>query len=666
MKKIRHKRFWVLYGTIGLTAAMILSRLYVMQVQGGEEARRITDSRLTLSARIPAPRGEITDRYGRTLVTSRTGYRVDVDKTDITKQELCDEIIMAFSLLSGEEQASFKDAVPISFEAPYIFEETDSTKAFQKEQELSKNCSAEEAIHILCKKYGVKETYALREKRLLCGVFYTMEQEGFSAAYPYVLAENVGNDTVMRMKEQAFRIPSISVRPYPVRTYLYPQTAVHLLGRVGKISREEYERKRSEGYGKNDYIGKQGAEKAFESALRGADGVKAIFKHADFISPREAVPGDTVILTVDLLLQQATEQALENAVSRTYRAKRNGAAAVVMDVHSGEILASASYPDYDVTTFGKNYQKLAESAAKPMFHRSLAGLYAPGSTFKPISAIAAIDSGVVKPEETVKTMGEYTYLDRTFRCNIFRTKGETHGTVNLAEALGVSCNYYFFDLATKTKIGDIEEVAKAYGLGSRTGSELSYEEAEGNIATPQARKKRGGIWYPGDVLQAAIGQSDHLFTPIQLANYAAAIAHGGTLYRTTILKATKSSETGKVTLNPGEKILRKIETSEQALSAVQEGMRLVTAPGGTAEQAFLDFPVQVAGKTGSAQVPGGTNGLFIGYAPAEKPQIALCVVIENGGAGSLAAEAARDIFSAYFEKAVPAVSHQSLPNTVNP
>lgn len=666
MKKMKQKRFWVLHGIAVLLATVFILRLYVMQVLDGEKAKAITESRLTLSVQIPAPRGDIIDRYGKTLVTSRPGYRVEIDKTNQSKQMLCGEILTAFSLLSEEEQTSYKDAVPISFEAPYIFRDHDNGKTFQKEQEIRKGSSAEETIDLLCRAYGVEGDYTSWEKRILCGVLYTMEQEGFSATVPYIFAEHVGDDTVMRMKEQGHRMPSVSVRSYPVRTYLYPKTAVHLLGRVGKISAEEYEKKRSEGYGKNDDIGKQGIEKAFESHLRGKNGVKEILKNTSFVTPKEARPGDTVMLTVDLELQQATEIALEEAVSRTYRAEENGAAAVVIDVNSGEILASASYPDYDISAFSKEYDELSRDVAKPMFHRSFAGLYAPGSTFKPISAIAAIDSGAVHPKERMKTLGEYAYLDRVFRCNIFRTKGETHGMLNLAEALGVSCNYYFYDLAEKTGMEAIEKTATAYGFGSRTGSELSSEEAQGCVASPELRKKRGGTWYPGDVLQAAIGQSDHQVTPIQLANYTAAIANGGTLYQTTLLKGIKSSETGKVIPATDRKILKETKSSVLALSAVREGMQLVTASGGTAEQAFLDFPVSVAGKTGSAQVPGGTNGLFIGYAPADKPQIALCVVIENGGAGSLAAEAARDIFSAYFEKAVVASGHVDIPGRIKP
>lgn len=664
MKKIKNKRFVALYAIAVFSGICILGRLYTLQVLGGQEARDIVDSRLSLSVPVTAPRGNITDRYGRILARSRKGYFIVIEKTDTSSKNRNRAILNAFSLLSAEEKAVYTDRVPISFETPFTYKE--DIKTFQKEQEIPENKTAEEAVLWLSEKYHIDKALSMEEKRLLCGVYAGMEKEGVSALLPYTLAEDVGPETVTRMKEHTSYLPGISVQERPVREYLYPETAVHILGRVGKISEEEYETYREKGYKRTAVIGKQGVEKAFEDVLRGTDGIKTVSKKVNFITPKEAVKGNTVMLTLDLELQQATEKALKEAVSRTNRSYKNGAAAVVTDVDTGEILASASYPAYDVTTFNKNYSALSENPAKPMFHRSLAGLYAPGSTFKPISAIAAIDSGSIDPYEAMETKGEYQYLDRTFQCNIYRTKGETHGTITLKKALGVSCNYYFYELGRRTGIENVAKTAAAFGLGSKTGSELSAEEANGKIATPENRQASGATWYPGDVLQAAIGQSDHLCTPIQLANYAAALANGGTLYQTRILKAVTPAAGGVPISSFSPVETRRVNVSQKALSAVKEGMEEVAAPGGTAETIFAGFPVSVAGKTGSAQVPGGTNGLFIGYAPAENPQIALSVVIENGGAGTLAANAAKEIFAAYFEKPVSTGKQTPAPYTLMP
>lgn len=638
MKKETHKRFLVLYSFVTVFLILIVARLYRMQIVGGAEAREIVDSRLSLSVPVEAPRGNIIDRYGRLLVKSKRGYFVTLEKTTDTKEERNKGILRAFSLLSQEEQESC----------------------------LVLDMKPSEEIEDLCQAYGISDAFSFAEKQVLCSVYANMEKEGFSATVPYTLAEDVSMETVIKIKEQQAHLPSVTIQERPVREYLYPETAVHILGRVGKISQEELELHKDAGYKRTDYIGKQGAEKAFESILKGTDGIRAISKYTDFTEPKEAVAGDTVMLTLDLELQQAAEDALQDAVARTYRKEQNGAAAVVLDVHSGEVLASASYPTYDITTFHQQYTALNKNPAKPMFHRSIAGLYAPGSTFKLISAIAAIDSGKMEPEETIKTQGVYAYLDRTFQCNIFRSKGETHGTITLPEAIGVSCNYYFYELGRRTGIDAIAKTAEAFGLGEKTGIELLDEEGTGKIATPALREKIGGKWYPGDVLQAAIGQSDHLFTPISLANYAAALANGGTLYKTTLLKAVKSEQDGKTLSANKPEIKRQVSISKKALSAVRQGMELVTTEGGTAGAIFSDFPVPVAGKTGSAQVSRGTNGLFIGYAPAENPSIALCVVVENGGAGTLAAEVAKNIFAAYFEKPTPEKGKEVKPYTLLP
>ncbi|MBO5930081.1 MAG: penicillin-binding protein A, partial [Clostridia bacterium] len=364
-----------------------------------------------------------------------------------------------------------------------------------------------------------------------------------------------------------------------------------------------------------------------------------------------AIPGNTVMLTLDLDLQIATEAALAKGVleATSQNAAQRGGAAVVIGVHSGEILAAASFPTYDLTQFHNQYSQLAKDAGKPMFHRAFSGEYEPGSTFKPITAIAAIDSGKLGANETIKTRGVYHYLDRTFQCNLYRTKKQTHGTINVSEALGSSCNYFFYEAGRRVGIEPIAETAGRFGLGSKTGVELSFEETAGKLATPSARESAGKAWYPGDVLQAAIGQSDNLFSPLQLANYAATLANGGTNYRTTLLKAVKSAADETILQASTPEVRQLAGASDKALAAVKKGMLQATTGGGTAYSVFSDFPIAVAGKTGSAQVKDGTNGLFICYAPAENPQIAVSVVLEKGDSGTKAAAVAKEILQAYFK-----------------
>lgn len=654
----RSRRFFVLYGVATTFFVIIVLTLFSMQIENGACYRSESDAKLMLSKSVTAPRGEIVDRYGRPLVTNRTGYFVEFLKKDTERTEQNQSFLNLIHVL-GDRRDVCRDLLPISDFPPFSFEDQESKEKEKIAQIKEKNgldtkTTAQDVLDALCKRYNIDASYTKEEQRLLCGLWYSAELEGLSLSTPFVLIEDADPTTVVCIKENASLFPEIAIAERFVREYCYPETAVHLLGRVGKISSEEYDARKNDGYKQNDYVGKQGAEKAFESYLRGEDGIRGITKdiagkHVQFADSKDPISGNTVMLTVDIELQLASEEALASAQAEN--GGKDGGAAVVIDVNSGEILASASYPTYDITQFQKNYTRLANDKSKPMFNRAFAGLYEPGSTFKPITAIAAIDGGALEAKETIRTKGEYRYLDRTFRCHLFRTKKETHGTIDVSRALGVSCNYFFYEVGRRTGIEAISRTAELYGLGSLTGAELLGEEAKGKMATPENRKMSGGTWYPGDVLQAAIGQSDSLFTPLQLANYAATLANGGTNYKTTLLKAVKSPRDLTIIKESTPEIRQKTGTSVQALGAVKAGMLQVTNKGGTAYSVFSDFPVSVAGKTGSAQVKNGTNGLFICYAPAENPQIAVSVVLENGDSGTKAAQVARKILKQYFEKA---------------
>lgn len=461
-----------------------------------------------------------------------------------------------------------------------------------------------------------------------------MASADFSYYNPYVLSEDASPEIITKIKESPESFPCAELKLRPVREYFYPDVAVHLLGRCGIVSLDEY--KANPSYRRDDYIGKQGAEKAFEKYLRGTDGKSAVTKNGrTFENDIAAVQGKTIALTIDLPLQQSTEAALERTIKNTYGA--SSGAMVIIDVNSAEVLSMASYPAYNITTFSKDYKKLVSDKNNPLFNRAIAGLYEPGSTFKPITAIAALESGVISADTTIKTLGKYDYYDRSFRCNIYRETKKTHGRINLAQALGVSCNYFFYELGDKTGIDAIADTAKSFGLGSSCGIELSFEEATGNIAHPDNRNTH---WYAGDTLQASIGQSDNRFTPLSLANYAAALANGGKVYSCHILKNIDGKEQENVLLN-------KANLSPDTLKTIRRGMVAVTTSG-TAKEVFRNFPVSVAGKTGSAQTGGKTNGLFIGYAPAENPQIAFCGVIEGAPSGNVAATAVKSAISHYF------------------
>lgn len=461
-----------------------------------------------------------------------------------------------------------------------------------------------------------------------------MKKENFSYYNPYVVTEDADTGLITKIKERPDLFPGVEIKEVLVRKYFFPELCAHLIGRCGRVAESDLKL----GYSLTDFIGKQGAEKVFEEYLRGKDGKSAVYKttsrgNTTFAEDVPATSGKNVYLTIDINLQKSAENALKEVISKTNSA--TSGAVVITDVASGEVLALASYPTYNIENFTKEYNSLIKDKNKPLFNRATTGLYEPGSTFKPVTAIASMESGDLLPKEIIHTKGVYEYYGHKFRCNIYRETNKTHGSINVIQALGVSCNYFFYELGARTGIDKIAQTAKLFGLGDSTGIEIA--EATGKIAHPENRSSH---WYAGDTLQASIGQSDNRFTPLALANYVGALANGGTLYNAHILK---SIDEEKVTPT----IKNKIAINEEFLDVVRQGMLYVTQKG-TAKAVFSDFAVSVAGKTGTSQVSGKTNGLFVGYAPSNAPEIAFCAVIEGAPSGNLAAEVIKNTIPTHF------------------
>ena len=442
------------------------------------------------------------------------------------------------------------------------------------------------------------------------------------------------------------------------------------MGRVGKIYAEEYEELKNEGYSYNDLIGKQGVELIAEKYLHGTDGTKnmeqningTVMKLAEDVP---AVPGNYVVLTVDSDLQRVAEESLAaniekirangGSLSARKGADANAGAAVVLDVKNGDILAMASYPTYDLSNFNKDYAMLSQDKNRPMWNRALGGTYTPGSTFKPLTAIAALESGTISTTEQINCQGVYTYFDSYQpRCWIWTEQHRTHGPLNVSGAIENSCNYFFYEVGRRMGIDKIDEYAAKFGLGELTGVEFK-EEVKGNVSSPSVKEKIGRTkedqtWYAGDTIQTAIGQSYNSFTPIQLANYIATVANGGTRYKTNIIKNIRSSLDGSVVAETQPTVVEKIELKPTTLEAVKNGMKKVVEDG-SAKSIFEGYPIEIGGKTGTAQVGSKVtnNALFVAFAPFDNPEIAVAVVIEHGLRGANAGYVAKDIFDEYFK-----------------
>ncbi len=679
------KRCHIFYALVVVLVIVAIGRLFYLQVIEGENYRAISDSRLARNIPIKAPRGEILDRYGRPLVTNRVGHTVSIAKVNGNKEAL-NHVILSIANLFTQRGIGYEDTLPISKSAPFVFafsgntveEKNASAQAFFTAKDYQDSITASEVIEKYKQKYDISDGYSPEEVRVIVGIRYEMEKRNFSSNNPYIFAKDVDIETITKIKEQRDTYYCVNVYSEPIREYTNGTLAAHILGRVGIINQEEYAVLKSEGYGMNDYLGKQGVEKAFESYLRGKDGASSVERkikegEAEVVYSVEPVPGDSVMLTIDRDLQRVAEESLAGNIQRiattsTYGNGHdaNAGAVVALDLNSGEILALASYPTYNPVSFNKDFNSLNSNPARPMVNRALTGTYEPGSTFKLCTALAALETGNVTPGEVIETKGIYKYLDHDFMCHIYRSSGGNHGAVNVSQALQHSCNYFFYEMASRMGIEPIENYARQFGFGALTGQELSFEEEKGQIAGPALREKNGREWYPGDVLQAAIGQSDNLFTPIQIANFMATLANGGTNYETRLLKAVKSNSTDRILLENTPKIRNQISISPENLNAVLAGMQLATSEG-TASAAFADFPFRTGGKTGSAQVPNGSsNGIYVGYAPYDNPQIAVAVVVEHGGSGGNAAYIARDVFWEYFFGAGSGIRQSEQYNVLLP
>lgn len=677
-------RFFILKILIAIMFALVAWKLFDLQIMKGEQYAQIANDRLVTNIVEKAPRGEILDRYGTKLVSNKVGYSVVMQKTDMTDDEL-NEVIKKLVDIFYSTGCEYYDSLPISF-APYSYSfkddnedgniEDERTAWFSDENNIddgiNESLSADNVIQIYKEKYKVGNQYSEDEQRRIIGIRYAAEASGLSQTTMFTVADDIPVEAVTQIKERQDEFKGITVINDYIRQYEMPGLATHILGRIGRINAEEYDSNKDLGYGYNDMIGKQGIEKWGEQYLRGTDGTTGTTKEVNgkeitVLDDTEPIPGNYIVLTIDSDLQRVTEQSLANTIQNIRNSsgtkEKNGAdcnagAAVVIDIKTGDVLSMASCPTYDMSRFDEDYNELLQNTANPMWNRAVSGLYSPGSTFKPLTAIAALESGNLGINEIIEDEGVYKfYSDYQPTCWIWNEYKMTHGKQNVSEALENSCNFFFYEIGRRMGIEVLEEYAKKFGLGEKTGIELD-EETAGHMASPEYKKEvvqslTSQDWYGGDTLQAAIGQSYSLFTPVQLANYAATIANGGTRYKVNLVKSIRSSDDGSVVKEFEPEVVENIDIDDDVLNAIKQGMKRVVDEG-SASEIFSGYGIQVGGKTGTAQVgDGSNNAVFIAYAPFDDPQIAVSVVLEHGVRGTNAAQVAKDIFDQYFNLSNP-------------
>jgi len=577
-------------------------RLYYLQVLHHQDMSELADRNRIRIRRVPAPRGLVFDRNHRPLVDTKP-----------------------------------------SFDAMIVPEDSDNLS---------------ETIDRLQKYTG---TDSVAEK------IAAAEEGGRPPYEPVTVAERLEWPQVVALEAHQLELPGVSLEITPGRHYLYGQLAAHLLGYVGEVTKNDLIQKAN--YHMGDSIGKFGLERLWEGFLRGDAGgqeieVDAVGRRLRVLKEIPDKPGESVVLTIDLNVQQAAEQAM---------AGKNGAF-VALDPNNGEVLAMVSHPAFDPDVFGGGvkasaWRELMTDPNHPLQNRVTQGIYPPGSTFKIVDALAGLEEGTLKPDATYNCPGGLWYGGRIYHC--WRKQG--HGTIELHDAIVRSCDVYFYQVGAKLGVDRIAKWSNALGLGLKSGIELDNVKP-GTIPSSAWKQKRyHERWYPAETLSVAIGQGYVATSPLQMAQVAAQVASGGTRYRPQFVKLVEGLDGGTAKSYPPI-IENQIKIDPDALQVVKDAMAdVVNGAGGTAHKAALDG-ITVCGKTGTAQVVGSNaptgeseggddstpdqykdHAWFIAFAPKEHAQIAVACIIEHGGhGGSASAPIVHDVLQRFFQLYPPA------------
>ena len=669
-------RFNILTVLIYVVGIILIARLFTLQIVHGAEYREESNTRLTRESTLEASRGAILDKTGTELVTSKMAFSLEMYKSKVDTDTLNVSILNMIHILE-KYQCSYSDNFPISIE-PFAYTINNETLIdWKKSNNIDEDMTAEEAFYKFKDKYKIQND-DIQEVRKIIAIRYLIAQKGYSSTRAVTISEDIPREAVAEFSESSDKFAGINIVVEPIREYTSGNLASHILGYASRIDANEYESRKAT-YSPNDIIGKTGIEYVFEEYLKGKNGTKQIdmavdgTTTAEYIA-KEAVAGSDIVLTIDANLQKITEDALAANIQKiatggfgkAYDAKAG--AAVVMNVNSGEVLAMASYPDYTPADFvggisNENWAKYRDNEAKPLVNKATQNSYSPGSTFKMVTGIAGLESGVINLTSTINDTGVYKKYGISMNCWYYTDYHRGHGPVNVSQAIERSCNYFFYETADRMGIDNLVKFAKYFGLGSKTGIELQSETA-GVLASREAKQKMhpdDPNWNPGNTLNASIGQGDNEFSPLQMARYISMLANGGRKIDVSIVKTIRNadgSETSREEINQfvnrklglEEESTEEITLNQNYLNAVLQGMQSVTSDTtGTAYDRFKDFDISVGGKTGSAEAPNNqVHAWFVGFAPFENPEIAIVVMVENGGHGNYTAEVVRDIMEEYF------------------
>ena len=676
-------RYNLLTAVAYLIGIVILIRLFDLQIVNGAEYRETSNTRLTREARIEAARGSILDRNGNVLVSTEMQFSLEMYRSKTEDEQLNNSILLMTNILE-QNGNSYVDTFPISINPfEYHFNNEEELKQWKIKYDIPETASAEEAFYLFRDKYNINSEN-IKEIRQILAIRYAITTIGYSTTRSIEISDNISRESAVQLQENSQNLTGINIVVEPIRVYHTGTLASHIIGYVSRISKNNQDEFKANGdtyeYEADDKVGQTGIEKTFEEYLRGEDGTKQIDMSVDGTvtgeyTSQEAIGGADVVLTIDANLQEITEKALEDNIMQIRNGgfgqpvDAQGGAAVVVNVKTGEVLAMASYPDYEPGLFynGISKSQLDEynnNPYHPLYSKAFQSAYAPGSTFKMVTAIAALETGSTTTTEKINDNGPYYGLVtgdvQDPACWYYNDYGRGHGPLNISQAIQKSCNYFFFEVGIRMGIDNLAKYANYFGLGSKTGIEIIGERS-GTLAQKSVAEEKKVVWSKAQLAYASIGQGLNAFTPLQMAKYIAMIANGGQKLDISIIRSVNKSNGTQVPRTEIDEFINKklglqdnqtedIQISEETIRAVHQGMLAVTeGEGGTAVSSFRDFPIQVGGKTGSAEVgKTRTDGWFAGFAPYDNPEIAVVVMVENGLHGYYTAETVKQIIYEYF------------------
>ncbi|MDO5560003.1 MAG: penicillin-binding transpeptidase domain-containing protein [Oscillospiraceae bacterium] len=654
-------RFRTAVVVLGVIATATLGGIKLMKIQivdQGTYSEKNNPYHYTASQIIKATRGEIKDVNGDPIVKNKLGFSITIEKASFPGDDRqANEVILKIASFLTGEGYSYNDSLPITKTQPFDFIDNGEQDISSLKSSIGVNvyATAENCIDKLIDDYSINDSYTLEQKRIIAGIRYEMQQRDFSLENVFTLAEDISMGTVSKIKELSIDLPGVEISEQAIRTNAATDVLPHEIGTVGPIYAEEYEDLRNQGYLLNDSVGKAGLEKNLEKYLRGENGTRDITVANNKVVSSEiskpAVPGNTIRLTADIGYQREIQSVLENYIKHLNDDVEDvsgvtSGAIVVLDAKNNDVLALATAPTYDMNDYIENYSSILGAENTPLLNRATDGLYRPGSAFKTVTATAGLNEGFITPETSFYCGHSYQFLDITVNCTGY------HSYITASEAIRVSCNIFFYNLAQQTGIDNIVNYAHSYGLGVDLGLESGC--AKGYIASPETVEDLGGTWYPGDLLQAAIGQSETKISPLQMAVLASTIANRGVRYQPHIVDSIYDYK-GNLVEDIAPVVAEKIDVkNDYVYPTIISGMIGASHNTPDGEYSLNNLGYDVAIKTGTPQTTSSesTNTTVIGFAPAENPVIAFAAIIENGKDSKCMVRKIIDSYNKYYNNAI--------------